>query len=276
MLNMKVLKIVGAFAGAVVSGSVFANSAPVDMCGEFNWKPGYVIHAEAPMYEHVSIQLPEDSMDVVWAAKGLWEIEYVKNFIFAKPLTEQPQGAETTVTAVGQSGNAYQIKLRRTAHPQNQCITVSTAGGMINRTAWQSAGGDASQGAQIQALTAQVARLNAEKAEAARDGDRKAREAIRMYRSAINTNYEWTNAEGWYAAGGDVVESVHDDGRFTYVKLKSDNRGLMTIQAEIDGKKEILESTYDASTRTHKISGIFPKFVMRAGDSELTIIRKGV
>jgi len=276
MRQSNVLKIAGAVAAAVMSASALANNAPVDMCGEFNWKPGYVIHAEAPMYEHVSIQLPEESMDVVWAAKGLWEIEYVKNFIFAKPLTEQPQGLETTVTAVGVSGNAYQIKLRRTPHPQTQCITVSTAGGMINRTAWQSAGAEASQAGQVQALTAQVARLTAEKAEAARDGDRKAREAIRMYRSAINTNYEWTNAEGWYAAGGDVVESVHDDGRFTYVKLKSDNRGLMTIQAEIDGKKEILESTYDASTRTHKISGIFPKFVMRAGDSELTITRKGV
>lgn len=272
-MNQSIVRVLFAMLALVVATGASANDAPVGRCREFNWKPGDVIPVESAMYRHVSIKLPEDSLDVVWGAKSLWEIGFVKQYIFAKALTAEPQGAMTTVTVVGQSGNSYEFELRRVSQPKHQCVIVSTNGGLVNKAAWGQM--DAQQGAKVQALTNEIAKLNAEKAELARDGDRKAREAIRLYSGSIYTNYEWTQATGWFAGGGDIVESVHDDGRFTFVRLKSDNRGLMTIQAEIDGKKEILESTYDATSRTHKISGIFPKFVMRAGNSELTILRKG-
>jgi len=266
---------VHSLAVATTTAAEYSDLGNVRRCREYHWKPGDVIPVEATMYRHITITLPEDGMDVVLGEKELWDMDWSKNIIFAKSLTPLPQGRIGAITAVGRSGNTYEFEVHRVDRPSVQCVTVKADGSMINHTAWQS--GDAQQGSQAreQALTAQIARLNVEKAELAKDGDRKAREAIKMYRSAINTNYKWSNADGWYAAGGDIIESVHDDGRFTYVRLKSDNRGLMTIQAEIDGKKEILESMYDANTRTHKINGIFPKFVMRAGDSELTITREG-
>lgn len=258
---------------ALLSAEASANEGPVQRCKVYNWQPGDVITVEAQYNKQTSVKLPEDALDVVWGAKTLWESAFVKNYIFTKPLTQQGGGAETTMTAVGNSGNSYEFLVRRVSNMRSHCVIVTTAGALINRSNWDSR--DNAQAMQTQALTAQIARLNADKAAMEKEGERKARDAVKLYRSSINTGYKWTTAEGWFAAGGAVIDSVHDDGRFTYIKLKSDNRGLMAVLGEIDGKKEVLESKYDADTRTYKVSGIFPKFTMRAGNSELVITREG-
>ncbi|WKB50511.1 TrbG/VirB9 family P-type conjugative transfer protein [Eleftheria terrae] len=258
-----------AFAGAAAHGQ------EVQRCAVYNWKPGDIIPLKATMYMHTSVTLPEESQDVLWAAKEMWETEFIKNRIFTKPLSNTEQGKETTITAVGMSGNSYEFRVVRVPRGKlaSHCLIVTTSGAMVNRANWESR--DSQHMAQVQALTAQIARLQADKVAADREGERKTREALKLYRAAVNSNYEWSGAEGWYAGGGSVVEAVHDDGRMTYVKLKHDNFGLMSILGEIDGKQEILEAKYEPSTRTYTINGIFPRFKMRAGNSELTISRKG-
>ena len=41
-----------------------------------------------------------------------------------------------------------------------------------------------------------------------------------------------------------------------------------------NGKPMLLEYSYDSPTRTYQISGIFPKFMLRAGEQSLEIARK--
>ena len=119
--------------------------------------------------------------------------------------------------------------------------------------------------------------------EAKREKDLKAaenqgREALKQYRKEVFTGYQWTNAKGFFAEGaGDgkgVIDSVYDDGRFTHVRLTRANRGLMSVEADLDGKTEMLEYSYDAPTKVYTISGIFPKFIMKTGESSVTISRK--
>lgn len=255
----------------------FAYDQTTMHCKEYHWKSGDIIPVEAQIFKTSSIKLPEEAFDVVWGAKELWETDYVKNMLFIKPLTTKSEGLSTTITVVGKTGNTYEFIVNRVTKLKAHCTAVTTDGALINQAKWDSL--DGAKSAEVAALRNEIGQLRIQnmsvKSEALKEADRKSDEAIRMYQAAINSNYEWSKSSGWYAASGTVVDSVHDDGRFTYVKLRDDARGLMSASAEINGKKEILESTYMPETHTYKISGIFPKFLLRAGESELTINRKG-
>ena len=246
-----------------------AEDAVQGRCKAYHWKPGDIIQVEAEVNKQTHISLPEEALDVVWGTKDLWDSEFIKNNLFVRPLTLQPQGAETTSTAIGNSGNAYQFKIVRVKKLQSHCVIVTTKGNLVSRANWDSK--EAMQQAQVQALQQQLARASVEKAQAVQEAQRQAREAIKSYRSAIYSKYEWSQGDGWFA--GTAIESVQDDGRFTYIRLKTDNRGIMSIVAEIDGKQEILESAYDAAKREYRVAGIYPKFALRAGNSEMTVTR---
>ncbi|RZI40360.1 hypothetical protein EGT07_23750 [Herbaspirillum sp. HC18] len=267
--HRNVFRMAVAVMAAFLATAAMAEDVVHDRCKIYTWKPGDIIRVEAALNKQTHISLPEEALDVVWGTKDLWENDYIKNNVFFKPLTMQPQGEETTATAVGNSGNTYQFRVVRVKKLQSHCVIVNTKGSLINRASWDSK--DTVAQAQIQALQQQLVRANFDKAQAVQEGQRQAREAIKSYRSSIYSKYEWSQGDGWYA--GTAVESVQDDGRFTYIRLKSDNRGIMSIVAEIDGKQEILESAYDATKREYRVAGIYPKFTLRAGNSEMTITR---
>ena len=60
---------------------------------------------------------------------------------------------------------------------------------------------------------------------------------------------------------------VLDDWRDSVVR--EGNR----VYGEIDGKQELLEFDYDSPTKVYQVSGVFPSFKLRAGESELVIKR---
>lgn len=261
-----------AFAGVTAMAS--ANDISLKRCRVFNWKPGDIIPVEAAMYKTTHITLPEEALDVVWGTKELWENDHIKNHVFVKPTSPTPQGKATTATAVGSSGNTYEFEIERVDKLQSSCITVEAKGALINRANWDTR--ENMQEAQIKLLQQQLARANTEKAQAAtqaaEEAKRQSAEAVKTYRSTISSNYEWTKGEGWFADS--AIESVHDDGRFTYIRLKSDNKGIMSVLAEIDGSLEVLEKVYDATKREYRIAGIYPKFILRAQNSEVTVTRR--
>src|SRR6185369_10409500 len=102
--------------------------------------------------------------------------------------------------------------------------------------------------------------------------ERQSRDNMKAYRKKLNSNYAWRSGLFSRWSGGEV-ESVYDDGRFTYVRMKDGAQGLVSITGEVDGKPMLLEYSYDSPTRTYQISGIFPKFVLRSGEQQLAITR---
>jgi len=255
----------------LMSSNVMANEAPNKRCKTYDWKPGDVITVETARYKQTHITLPESALDVIWGPKELWEADNVENHIFVKPLSPEPQGKETTATAIGTSKNSYEFEFIRVDKLATHCVNINATGGLVKRQNWDSK--DAQSDIRLMLLQQQIAKLTAEKAQASEESQRQAREAVKSYRSSITSNYDWTEGSGWFADGS--VESVHDDGRFTYIRLKNDEKGIMSISAEIDGRMEILEKVYDATKREYRIAGIYPKFLLRAGKSEMTVSRKG-
>lgn len=207
----------------------------------------------------------------MWGTKDLWDQDMVRTHVFMKPTSAQPEGAETTVTVVGASGNSYEFRVVRVAKLDSHCVTVKANIGMVNRSAWANADKDVGMEVQVQALQQQLVRANSDKTAMAAEAQRQTAAAVKSYRNALFSNYEWTEGSGWFAKS--AVETVQDDGRFTYIRLKSDSRGIMSVVADIDGQQEILEKVYDASKREYRVAGVYPKFKLRAAESEMTITR---
>lgn len=269
MNEMKKLPIILATLAALTFPAVQAADVP-GRCKVHNWSPGDIIEVEAQLYKQTHISLPEDALDVVWGPKELWNQDFIKRSVFITPRTNQPEGAETTATAIGNSGNAYEFRVVRVSKMMSHCVIIKTGGSLVNRANWDSR--DDSRQAQITALQQQLVRAQADQVTAAAEVKRQTSAAVKSYRAALASNYDWTEGQGYFAKT--TVESVQDDGRFTYIRLSNDNNGIMSVSAEIDGEQETIEKVYDASKREYRIAGVYPKFILRAGKSELTITRR--
>ena len=242
---------------------------PALSCRTINWKKGDIIRLQAQPYKQIHIALPENGIDVIMGDKELWALDWINNRIFLKPTSRSSEGRSTTISAIGQSGNAYEFVVNRIAENAevSHCVYINADGGLIARAAWSR---PTDREAEITTvLGREIANLRENNDNLARA----ATEGAANARKKVNTSYSW-NRSALSRWGGAEVDSVHDDGRFTYVRLKDDMQGLLAVSAEIDGKPQLLEYGYDAPSRTYQISGVFPKLVLRAGEQSMTVTRK--
>lgn len=240
---------------------------PALSCRTVNWQRGQIIRLLAQPYKQVHVALPENGIDVIMGDKELWALDWIQNRIFIKPTSRSSEGRSTTITAIGQSGQSYEFLVSRVAEGAeiSHCVYLNADQGLISRAAWTQA---AAMGSGSESMAREMAGLR-ERNETA---ERQARDSMKAYRKKLNSNYRWSRGIFSRWQGGDV-ESVYDDGRFTYVRMKEGGQGLVSITGEVDGKPMLLEYAYDAPTRTYQISGIFPKFVLRSGEQSLAISR---
>ena len=147
------------------------------------------------------------------------------------------------------------------------CVYINADGGLISRAAWSK------PTEREQEITTALGREIVNLREQNENLDRQGRDGMKNYRKKLNSNYGWS--KGMFSRwNGGEVDSVYDDGRFTYVRMKDEGEGLVSIMAEIDGKAQLLEYAFDAPSRTYQISGIFPKFTLRSGEQAMSITRK--
>lgn len=246
-----------------------STSEPALSCRTVHWRPGDIIRLHAQPYKQIHVALPESGIDVIMGDKELWALDWINNRIFIKPTSRSSEGRATTISAIGQSGNAYEFLVSRVPEGAElaHCVYIVADAGLISRANWskaESLGTDGS-GAMVRELST-LRERNAEL-------ERQNREGLKAYRKKLNSNYAWESGAFTRWNGGEV-ESVYDDGRFTYVRVKDGAQGLLSIMAEIDGRATLLEYSYDAPTRTYQISGIFPKFTMRSGEQTMSVLRK--
>jgi type IV secretory pathway VirB9-like protein len=242
---------------------------PALSCRTINWKKGDIIRLQAQPYKQVHIALPENGIDVIMGDKELWALDWINNRIFLKPTSRSNEGRSTTISAIGQSGNAYEFVVNRITESAevSHCVYINAEGGLIARAAWNKPTDRESE------ITAVLGREIAQLRENSENLARAATEGAANARKKVFSNYSWSKGvfSRW---GGAEVDAVHDDGRFTYVRLKDDMQGLLAVSADIDGKPQLLEYGYDAPSRTYQISGVFPKLVLRSGEQQLAITRK--
>lgn len=245
--------------------------APLAQCTNISYAKGNIYEIETSLYKHTHVTLPEDALDVIWTTPELWKVDWKGSSVFVKPTTSLPDGQETTLSIIGKYGNRYEFLVKRKKSLPVHCYNVVTSMPMIHTTKQQNTDSkDANQSAVIIALQNELAALKATSDQAKKDAERAAKDAMRLYKTTLYTDYTWPKPT---FAGQGGIDSVWDDGRFTFIRVAKNSKTLLVVQGEIDGKKHMLDAPFDPATDIYTINGIFPKLVMRANDQEIVITR---
>lgn len=256
-------------------------SMAAQSCKRVPWQEGMVYSLNAYLNHGTHIVLPEPLIPrgdnsgqglVITGNNELWVVEGAGNHIFVKPTTELKEGSSTTVTGITQSNKSYDFVVTRSASKTNTCVRVEDGAilgaGATNLTNWVHP--------EVQAYQAESAGWERQYRELARSAESRQKQAVdqalRKYRYHIYTRYNWDSGNGFM--GSDLISDVYDDGRFTYIRLRNDNKGLMTIAAHLNGKEEVVEARYDDVSKMYRVVGIYPKFTMAYDESRVEIQRE--
>lgn len=262
---------------ASLSFSTVAGNGPTSKCRVINWKEDQVYNVRAALHKATHIVLPENMLGgkPIPGDSDLWTIEGQRNHIFLKPNNwGNAEGRESTVHAIGSDTNeSYAFVISRVKSNPDVCVKIKRTGNLLSGVDLSSYRSPNDrlidvQNQQIMHLKNQVSASD-EKAITTAD------HALSKYRQHIFTRYNWKH-DGWFGSdwfGEDVISDVYDDGRFTFIRLYNDNKGVLAVTAEIDGEDEMIEYRYNEATKVYKLSGIFPVLHLAYGEADLVVER---
>jgi type IV secretory pathway VirB9-like protein len=256
----------------IVSIAIFsvAEAEDVGVCKTIQYKEGRVYMIKSALYMGTHITLPERLMlDPVAGNNLLWTVEGNGHHVMVQPNSAEKQGFETTLTLITESNASFNFILRRVKENPDTCVTIKITNKFFKGTKKTSY--KTPRELENMLLEKRIEGYQQQLKEQRDSFDRRIDEVLRKYRSFVYTRYKWTKGEGF--KGADLVSDVYDDGRFTFIRVVADQRGVLAVSAEIDGKQEMLEYKLD-SDNIYKISGIYPKFELKYGASSVKIIRK--
>lgn len=239
-------------------------------CKNIKYKKGRVYQINTQLYKGTYIKLPERlSMNPITGNELLWDVEGNGHHVMVKPNSNQAEGAETTLTLITQSNKSYNFILKRVVKNPDTCVVIDETGQFFKGIGAASYKTPDEQ--EILGLEHEIAVLNQQLIKQKKLSDKITDDAIKKYRSFIYTRYKWGKGRGF--KGSNLILDVYDDGRFTFIRVADDQRGVSAITAEIDGKQEMIDYRFDAEN-IYKIAGIYPLFNLKYGKSSVTITRK--
>ena len=235
------------------------------LCRKIHWLPNrtYELKGHKNMSTHVVF--PESAVDVIVGNKDLWTQEHEQNHVFIKPNTTLAEGNTSTLTFIGDSGNSYEFILTRTDNTDesDSCVVISHDNDMINSPNWHR-----QEKREKQVVAAVINMEEKQKSEIINQQ----RSALDQYRGTIYTRYQWKSTDSWF--GQNFVSDVYDDGRWTYIRVTDDNKGVMSVYGLMHGKHNVLQFKYDETTKIYRISGIYPELMLAYGDNNVRITRQ--
>lgn len=261
------------FMGVVVSQSLYASANNGNKCKDINYKEGMVYQLNSRLHHATHVILPENMIgDPINGDVELWNVEGQMKHVFIQPNSNLKEGKTTTVTVIGQSNKSYDFVVNRVSKHSDSCVIIKNTGKLIsNRTGLSTyVSPDQRMAHQYQN---QIRNLQQKLANNRKVSQKKAEIALQKYRSYIYTRYVWDEGTGFM--GSDAISDVYDDGRFTYIRMKHDNKGLLSVSADIDGTEEFVEFKFDDKNNIYKVPGIYPAFKLAYGeDQKITVTRK--
>lgn len=247
-------------------------NAQASNCKRLKHEEGKIHVIEAQLSNYTHIILPENIKENTKGIIGnsdLWDESTAGPHIYIKPTSVVSEGQRTSYSVVGESGESYDFRLERRSHMHDPCykITHNTLFSEEERQALRRSSSNAANtsGVWQAKYLEQQQTFKAEKQAAVLN-------ALRRYRYQIYTRYDWKNHGNGFI-GSDFISDVYDDGRFTYIRVNKQNRGIMMIEAMLDGQTELIEAKYDTVNNMYTVSGIFPEFTMKYGKSKVEIHR---
>jgi type IV secretory pathway VirB9-like protein len=271
IMEIKMKKMVGILALPILlSTGTAATASSVSACKEIHWQPYQVYTVRSALHQRTHIILPEPVQGKpVPGSPQLWDVDAENTHLFIKPKNlGNREGGHTTVTAISTSNTSFDFKITRVKSNPDTCIRIVRDNALV---AGQTQGWSTPEQRVNRSLEAEIRMLKLANQKAKKDNGVQIEEALMAYRSNIFTGYQWENGSGFFSK--ETVSDVWDDGRFTYVRLKEPNKGILTITALVNDKEEMADYKYEPSTKVYMISGLYPKFIMRYDDAEIEVTR---
>lgn len=252
----------------ILVASIGYASTP-NQCKIIRWKEGlrYTITGSLHLATHITFPVAKNADPVVGNSE-LWNVESVANHVFLKPNSTLDAGKTTTLTFIGQNDRSYEFLLKRVDQPETTCFIIEDNGALLNHS-WNNY-----QSPVERQLTLLHAQLNTQKNISEHTQNQiitQQQKALNAYRKKIYTDYTWTNKDSVFDSK--TINSVYDDGRWTYVRLNKDNNGVMAIYGLLAGQQTLLESQYDPNSKIYQIAGIYPELVLVYNKKQIRITR---
>ncbi len=232
-------------------------------CTDLTVKDGDVVVLKGELFHaiHITLDDPLVMAPVVGSPK-LWDVEGAvgTKHIFVQPTSTLPAGSSTTIAAITRSGEAYDILVKVVPKNSDLCVSLTRGGRFIS---------DASA-LIVPEKTITESDLN----RVVEEGENRAVDAIKRYQKEIFTNYSWAEY-GTSTLTKNLVSSVYDNGRFTFIRLDDDKFSLPIIYGVIDGEKQLLEADYDPQTKLYKVAGLYQMLVVAYKAGGINVYRDG-
>lgn len=241
-------------------------------CEVIHWQSDHVYTIEGQINQATHVIFPiSKAVNPVVGNGDLWHVESQANHVYLKPTDkDREDGKQSTLSFIGVNNHSYEFVLKRVASGAPECVVIQDNGGLMDKS-WSQY-----QTPHQHVMKMLVSQLREEKKQVKNSRDQiitQQRNALNRYRSHIFSNYTWKGRGHWW--GRHDINSVYDDGRWTYIRLNGDNKGIMSVYGIVSGHQELLQYHYDAQNKVYRVSGIYPRLVMIYDKNTIDIMRRG-
>jgi len=228
---------------------------------------------------------------------ALWDVQMSGNNLWFRPLTKAAPGSKTGITVVLESGEEFDFTALEASYPPAPCYYVLDDATRL--TGVQAGLDDGSEvgklkeayrkaTAEAEAVTASAALRSSrpisptvssattraltmqQTKEIARQVEDQASDAIRHFQMSVHTGYEWTEPKNDRV----LVDAVYDDGRFTYIRVKSSGFGTPAIYAVNEDDAYMVDYAYDDLTGVYRVNGLYDAMRVRLDTKKIDIVRR--
>ena len=263
----------------VESASTWAQG-PVEPCQELSWTPNTVYRVKSQLHVATHIMLPEPMQGKPVAGNAtLWAVSGENVHLFIKPKTaEVEEGQTTSVSVISVNNESFDFLIERVTKKPDVCITIMKDEGSTfkGQQGWLTPQQrhDQQLADQLQQAQQQIAALRAAQQQARTAQQAQVLKTLAEYRTKIYTGYAWDGGNEHF--GKSVVSDVYDDGRFTFIRVTHDNKGILQLRTRIDGQEEMIEYDYDASKKLYTVAGIYPELLLSYDDTTIEVHRNSL
>lgn len=266
---------------ALTAGSATADVLPPGMhvptvattgkCQVLAARPGtrYSLRATLQVSTHVTFPAPIEAFENT--LPKLWDVSTYDNSLWARPNTSTPEGARTGVSVRLKNGDHYDFVFYAadSLNPARSCVEIT------DRRARYSGPTAADLAAQQAAEEARQASFDDAVENIRRQAENQANDAIKAFQYSMNTAYDWRPATKESTGMNSLISAVYDDGRYTYVRIRTTGFGLPSLSARDRNKDIVVQYSYDDLTGVYTVLGLYDTLRLSVGANVIEIHRKG-
>ena len=210
----------------------------------------------------------------------LWEGQHEDNSVWVRPKEDNATVDKVKLTVFLEDGRNYDFTVRQVAQVKGaSCVVITdpppSHDALADRKAQEVAAQDA---ATIQALNNRLRDQETRQRQIIdqlrSQIEQQAQDRIKSFQYAINTKYRWDVTNGSEDTRH-LIDSVYDDGRFTYIRISTTAFGLPSITGKLNGNDAIIRKQYDDLTGVYTITGLFDQLQVSLGSYAVLIQRQG-